>query len=459
MSRGVAVCVGAAVLLALSGPALARSAAQPGVHAASAGAAQQAGQPATSRDLLHREHAFLDGVEAEMLAGDPHAAARRLASVEYDTASGFIRARFLLGMAYRRMAQPQRAVPIFREILAAHPGFPRVRLELAQALAEAGEYESARFHIQHVIAAGVDDTVEGRLRAMDRSLLAMRPWQFSAHVSVAPSTNINSGTSATSFTVGGLPFVPANRQKSGVGLRYGADLGYRHELGGPLSLLFAGGFAQTDHQHVVYDHTYGYVSAGPQISLRTGRVGLDFSYGRSLEGGRLAVSTFGATAYTRVALTPQTRIDLSVGVFEDTHDFRPYYNGHRLSLQGKLDRFLSSTSFVRLIAGYGRTSTEALHFRSNAFTGGLGWYNEFRWGLTGYAEVTYRHAPFVHVFPGLNAPRLDRGVVGRLVITKRDLDLWGFAPQVELSLARTWSNMPLYAYDNRTVNMRLIKDF
>jgi hypothetical protein len=68
-------------------------------------------------------------------------------------------------------------------------------------------------------------------------------------------------------------------------------------------------------------------------------------------------------------------------------------------------------------------------------------------------------AEFGDVFPIYNKVREDARWTGNVRLTKRDFNLWGYAPGIEYTYIFNDSNIANYHYDSHALDFRLSKDF
>jgi hypothetical protein len=56
-------------------------------------------------------------------------------------------------------------------------------------------------------------------------------------------------------------------------------------------------------------------------------------------------------------------------------------------------------------------------------------------------------------------PRHDERLGARVSLTKRDFEIWGYAPVIEYTYTLNGSNVAFYDYDSHTFDFRLTKEF
>jgi outer membrane protein len=142
-------------------------------------------------------------------------------------------ALFLMAEINARQKKYADAIPYYRKIIVDHPNLVRIRLDLARALFETGDDDSAEYNFHLALAEGnlpntVIDNVE-RYLAIIRS---RRHFVYSVNFGIAPDTNLNKATAADHVTLFGLPFAlsPQARQQSGIGITGTVAGEYRADL-------------------------------------------------------------------------------------------------------------------------------------------------------------------------------------------------------------------------------------
>lgn len=443
-----------------------------GCHAGAAGVAAAA--PAAAPAASPSGNPVRPGRVAVVRDGDELVVAirRLIAAKRYDEARRLIaawrpgdatygyRVRYVEGLIQRDEGQYEAAVATFRRILAEKPGFTFVRLDLAQTLYLARDDDAARHQAQLLIAAGVDDRIGGAMKSIVGAIDARRPIQFRAFASLLPSSNINSGTDKQVVIVGGLPFVINNgsRRKSGVGILAGGDMLLRHELNDRLALVGTESLTLRMYPSIDVTDVTVNLSGGIERRFDRGVVTLsaigeqdydDMDAAFRSWGGRLEVSRYvgeKGRVYGSLTLTERDFLNSS------------YMDGWRAEFSGFYDHFVSPSRFVRFIGGGVHEDTRTDAFSFNEFSGGLGVYNEFPFGLTLYAQATYARRTYDAPMAVFGIRKDDRYAV-QATLTKRDLSFNGLAPQLTYTFTRNVSSSPFDDYTAHGLDLRLVKDF
>ena len=184
--------------------------------------------------------------EALVTEGKFAEAKRLLESNRFEGAEA-VPAAYLLAVVYARTGQAGQAEKLLRDILSRDPDIDAVRLELVRILAAQGKKQGASYQLNRLTDTADLARDKDQLEQLARQIGSTDGFTLSGYLSLAPSTNVNDGTSQSVITIGGLPFLIAGsaRQQSGVGVKAGAVAGYSRALGENLSAYtsLSGGFA------------------------------------------------------------------------------------------------------------------------------------------------------------------------------------------------------------------------
>jgi outer membrane protein len=153
------------------------------------------------------------------------------------------RAIFIEGLILHGRGNLTGAAQKYRDALASDPGLTLVRAELAQTLFELQEDDSAKHHLELLMAEAPSENEAKGIRSFIDNIDARRPFTFNTYVSAAPSTNVNNGSSLkTVYESNGaqIDIDPDSRKKSGIGFSTGASAGYSKRLGNNFSAVLGG---------------------------------------------------------------------------------------------------------------------------------------------------------------------------------------------------------------------------
>ncbi len=400
-------------------------------------------------------------IEQLIRAGRFDVAENLLASFQPANSVERWRAQFMLGVLRKAQGRFDEAIRIFRKLLAAHPEFQRVRLELAHALYSQQEDDSARHHFELVLGSVTNPDLQKTLRGFIDAMDKRKRWNLSGYFSLAPSTNINQGSSARVVRLNGLDFVLAeqSRKKSGVGVNGGVSAGYRLPLSERLDLVVGGGAHLKRYQETGYNDTILSAEVGPRYRFKSGDVAVYGTAARRWYGGAAYSWLFGARLQTTVRLSPKDILRVGGHCQRKQFDVVDYQDGWTCGATVSGDHFLDTRSFVRVMAGFSRDKTGLKHLDYDSKNVAIGYYRELPWGLSVYGQAKYTRLDYSGVYPTAIEARNDDRLDFTLHVTKRDWQIFGFAPMAQYTYTLNQSNIGFHDYDAHGVNLTWTKKF
>lgn len=415
---------------------------------------QQAEEGARVQVLIHlaqSDHAD----DAEILLQrfplqGPHAANRTL---------------FIRGLICEKRGQLTAAAAKFRAALASDPKLTMVRAELAQVLVALGEDDSAKHHLQLLEADAPTPAQANGIRSFVEKLDAQTPFRFSGFISLAPSTNINQGSSHKDVTTpdgwDSATIDPTSQRTSGIGETMGGSIGYVKRLGDHFQAVLAANAGGSIYSDQKFDSLGFSQSAELRYMLDQGYFGFGAVGSQAIDTVALNLGyySFGPRISFAKMLSQRDQFSASA-----TYEWRrpvgaSFANSTALQTNATLTHAIDSGSNVAVLGGYDKVSNFLSYNAYQAETFGLGFYKEMPWGLTVEGQGTVRLAQFGDVTPVYNLTRTDQRYTGSATFTKRDWNWFGFAPSVNYTYVRNVSNIDLYDYDSHSVDFRLTKNF
>ncbi|MCQ2005710.1 surface lipoprotein assembly modifier [Rhizobium sp. NRK18] len=367
---------------------------------------------------------------------------------------------FTKALILKNQGRLAEAAAAMRQILASRPDFARVRQELAHTLYLMGDTKAAIYHFERLS----DSTVNTSMRSLYDNFIersrSIRPWSLSAYASLAPSTNLNNVTDADVVYIGGIPFRPNEKKSSGIGVNYGVNGTYRFDLRNHTALTFGASVSGTRFRKTEFDTTR--LEAFGELSHRltprlTAAVGLSSEY--SLKGGK---------PY-RAAIGPIASLQYSwgrAGVSSVQFSWRGVdyididaFDGAETSLGLRHRYAFDTTSSVLggLDVTYVAARRDYNTYMKYRVFGKI--YKEWTNGIITDLEIGGEISRYAGDFPLTSEHRQDRQVDATIGATFRNLQYRGFAPRLEYSYTRNFSNIDLYDYDRNTVALYLTKKF
>jgi outer membrane protein len=449
-------CLFASLLLA--GTALAAAPPAPEISPAQAEFYQASSETNRVRFLIRLSKTGMHELAAQLLQRFPlqgaHAANRTL---------------FIEGLILEARHDNKGASRKFRDALASDPSLTLVRTELAQVLMRMDEPDSAKHHLQLLEAEAPDAQTAAGIRSFVEKIDENRPYAFSGYLSIAPSTNINNGSSHSTvyspFFESNLAISQANKKQSGLGISAGLNVGYSKRLSDRFHAVLTGGIDATFYGDSTYDSLSTSEAAELRYILENGYV----SFGGVFSQG---IETFPkATAFNikynsygpRLALNYQlNQRDLFKASIVD--EFRDYkapltYDGNAIIANAAITHALDSTMNVTGFGGYEKVNTVMPSLGYTSYFGGINFYKELSGGITLDVSGQARFSTFDGQDPFAMVTRQDQRYTGSATLTKRDINLLGFAPSMTYTYSLNKSNIALFDFDSHSVNFNLTKDF
>jgi outer membrane protein len=373
------------------------------------------------------------------------------------------RTEFVQGLVQRARGDLTGAARTFRKILARDPDLTRVRAELASTLVALDEDDSAKHHLELLAGSAPDESQAEGVRAFIDKINEKRPLTIDGYFSLAPSSNINVASSSEKIYLpynGQILEFEPEKQKSGIGLVTGISAGYSRRLGNDFVGVLSSGmsgrvfkerkfsqFSASQGAELRYMTDRGFVSFGGVASESKGATNLDLD---SLSyGPRVALSH---------SLTPQLRLSTSV-VHEWRDNINDRFDGTAILADSSLSYALNSTSTVSLQGGFDFVKTQDKDLGATTKSVGISVYKELPKGITLGADAQAAFADYHATHALLTYKRKDMRLGGTLNLTKRDLNIFGFAPTLTYSYVNNSSNVDLYDHNIHAVDLRFTKKF
>jgi outer membrane protein len=372
---------------------------------------------------------------------------------------------FVEGLIFKARGNLTGAAKNYRAALADDPSLTMVRAELAQTLFQLEEDDSAKHHLNLLMAEAPNEYEAQGIRSFIDTIDARRPFTFNAYVSVAPSTNVNNGSSNKTIYAPlwgvEMDIDDDSREQSGIGFSTGISAGYAHRLGNDFSVVLGGGV----NASVYTDDDYNRYSASQSAELRYlltgGFLGAGLVASENMKNDEIGLSyySYGPRVSLQKAITPQDRVNLS-SVYEwRTYPDTSTSDGTALMIDGSWNHAFDSSLTASLGTGYDRIKTEVDFTSYETYSGSVGLYKELPRGITVDLSGEVRLSEFDAMHPIAGVTRKDTRLIGTVALTKRDFNIWGYAPSLEYTYVYNDSNISLYEFDSHALDFRLSKDF
>lgn len=372
---------------------------------------------------------------------------------------------FVEGLILKARGNLTGAAKNYRTALADDPSLTLVRAELAQTLFQLEEDDSAKHHLNLLMAEAPNEYEAQGIRSFIDTIDARRPFTFNAYVSVAPSTNVNNGSSNKTIYAPlwgvEMDIDDNSREQSGIGFSTGFSAGYAHRLGNDFSVVLGGGVnasLYTDSDFNTYNASQ---SAELRYLLNGGFLGAGMVASENMKNDEIDLSyySYGPRVSLQKAITPQDRINLSTVYEWRTYPDTSSSDGTALLIDGSWNHAFDLSLTASLGAGYDRIKTEIDFTSYETYSGSVGLYKELPKGITVDLNGEVRLSEFDAMHPIAGVTRKDTRLSGTVALTKRDFNIWGYAPSLEYTYVNNDSNISLYEFDSHALDFRLSKDF
>jgi outer membrane protein len=372
---------------------------------------------------------------------------------------------FIEGLLLKAQGKLTQAAEKFRAALAQDPSLTLVRSELAQTLVELQEDDSAKHHLQLLASEAPNEEIASGVRSFIDKVDARTPYKFNGYVSLAPSTNLNSGSKHDTIYAPGVgqtfDINTSSKAKSGIGVASGVNAAYSKRLGNDISFVAGGGanvrlyddkdfnsYSMSQSAEIRHLVEHGYFGIGAVSSQSIKKDKLDLSY-----------ASYGPRFSTSLQVTAQNHLAASA-----TYEWRNSletkgHEGSALLLNGSWTHAFGSTLNATLFSGYEIINSETAGASYNALSGGLTVYKEIPFGITARLTGEAERSNFSDFSALALTYRKDMRLTGKIELTKRDLDIMGFAPALSYSYTENLSNINLYDFNTHAIDFRLTKDF
>ncbi|PNQ03798.1 hypothetical protein A8G00_09685 [Sphingobium sp. SA916] len=369
-------------------------------------------------------------------------------------------ARFRKGMMFADAERWQDAAIAFRALLDEQPNAPRVRLELARALAAIGDDGGARRQIRQAQAAGLPPEVAVTVGRFDRALRSRKPWGGTFELALAPDSNINRATQARVLDtiIAPLTLSEDARAQSGLGVRLAGQAYTRIGLAKDLALVprLAG------LVNLYRNHEFNDVSGSALIGIEWlhGRDRLSVSAGptRRWYGGQRYADTDAVTIDWLHGLGRTSQLVATASVSDVTYARNNLQDGTIYDLGLSFERALSARAGASVTFSGTRQTARDPGYATAA--GGLtltGWREAGHTTLfvsTGIRRTEADAALFL-----FGARRQEWLMSARTGATFRRLAYRGFAPYVRLAYERNISTTALYEYRRAATEIGITRAF
>lgn len=305
---------------------------------------------------------------------------------------------------------------------------------------------------------------ERRRLVVDRlaALEARRDVRFSLSFGVAPDSNLNSATSASTIDIFGLPFTLSDeaRRRSGVAASISSAVERRGRISDGFSMLVGGSLTLLDAPGRAFDQRQVGVFAGPEIMLAPyTRASMAVTYRNIALGGEGLETWAGVRVDGEGYANPQTLWSASAHLDQISNQRAGEWDGWTYGGQVNRTRFLGPSAFWRASAAWDVHDLAGSEAGFQMQQLAVGRLVSLPFSSLAYIEPYARRRDFEHRSSAFGVRREDHEIGVNVRISKRDWAFRGSFPYVQGVSSRSWSNVALGEYSRHRLEFGLTRDF
>jgi hypothetical protein len=181
-----------------------------------------------------------------------------------------LEARFRYARSLIARRQYDAAIAQLDTILVERPSAGPVRFELARALGLAGDRARSLREFARLRSGALPPDLTREIDQVISTLRSTRTFGGSVELGIAPDSNVNSATNATTIIINGLPFVldRSARRQSGLGVEGAGQIFWRTRLSSNVRLVVDAVARGTLYRDTDLDDGTIRLSAGPEFANR-----------------------------------------------------------------------------------------------------------------------------------------------------------------------------------------------
>lgn len=373
-----------------------------------------------------------------------------------------IPAAYLLAVVYARTGHADRAEKLLRSILSREPDIDAVRLELVRILVAQGKQQGASYQLSRFTDTADLARNKDQLEQLARQIGSTEGFSLSGYMSLAPSTNVNDGTSQSVVTIGGLPFLIANgaRKQSGTGFKAGAVAGYSHSLSETLSAYGSLSAGFTDYSNDQFDKQQTELRAGVRHHQLTFSLQAEAIVDRHWQNTKASSLGIGGRLSGKWNFSQGWWLSGEVMQMHRSFDADALARARTLRTTVALRHAFSDRLAMSISGGFETEIVPARPWNSyESPTVTVGVETALVHGVRMNASLSSGKRSFEGLFPGLRMPRKDTFWELRATFRKDNLQIAGLSPVIGIFSKDQRSNVPFYEYSTTGMDLTFTKGF
>lgn len=357
-------------------------------------------------------------------------------------------ARFRLGMMLAdRLRRFRDAAIEFRAVLDERPRAARVRLELARMDAVLGNVGAAERELRNAQASGLPAEVQRLVRFYASGLDARKAYGGSLEFALAPDSNINRATRASTLgtVIGDFTLDRSARARSGLGLSLRGQTYARTTIDAHSNLLVRLSTSADLYRRSQFDDIAVALQAGPELVSGKDRINLAVGTAWRWYGQQPYSLTVGLTSNWQHPLSKRTLVRVDGGVGHVDNRRNTLQDGDVFSVSAGVDR-----AFSERAGGGVQFSAVRTAARDPGYADATGSINAYAYrelakatlivGL-GYSRLEGDTRLFIYPLR-----RVDDRFGANISLTWRRLQYHGLAPFTRLRAERNRSTVGIYDF-------------
>ena len=354
-------------------------------------------------------------------------------------------AAYLLAVVYARTGQAEQAEKLLRDILSRDPDIDAVRLELVKILAAQGKKQGANYQLNRLTDTADLARNKDQLEQLARQIGSTDGFTLSGYLSLAPSTNVNDGTTRSVITIGGLPFLIAGsaRQQSGIG---------------SAATSLSGGFA--DYSNDQFDKQHTEVRAGIRRHELTSSLQAEAIVDRHWQNAKASSLGIGGRLSGKWNFSQGWWLSAELTGMKRRFDADALASSRTLRTTVALRHAFSNRLAMSVSGSFEHEDVPARPWNaydSPSVTFGV--ETALVHGVRMSASLSSGERSFKGLFPGLGMARHDTFWELRGTFRKDNLEIAGLSPVIGIFRKEQRSNVAFYEYSTTGMELTFTKAF
>ena len=375
----------------------------------------------------------------------------------------FIETSMLLADVWVKTQNFDKSIRIYQNILTIDPGHSAARIELAAIFRLLGRHELALFHLELTDISQLPNQLQKSVMGYIGWYKGREGWSQNIKFAIAPDSNINSATENDAVYLYGMQFdLSDDAQKtSGTGLQLGGGTTYTKSVGKKnfIDLSLSGEFIFYP-SNTAFNQGTGILRIGPRHEIDQNKnINLYLQSFIQRFGNRTYSKGIGLETSFRTKIGLQKALQVSFSGLKINNHFDESRNGKRYNIDTSFRYYFKGRGYSNFQLGLINASLESAALSSLDYYIGTGVYYQFSQGISASINSQYLRANYKKNWGAFGKKRLDDRVYLSVDFTKRDIQIFGFAPVLNFTAIKNFSNISLFEYTRFRSNFSFTKYF